>query len=104
MLDGRGGSPCHGPVLQDWSVTWDVDYTTRIRADLVGLDQSVNDALTDLVVEWLDQGPPLRGERTLGGITFYEEMVAERFLLAYMADRGRNRFVLLWLRARPGAE
>ena len=84
-------------------MTWDVDYTTRIRADLVGLDQSVNDALTDLVIEWLDQGPPLRGERTLTGVTFYEDVVAERFVLAYLADQERNRFMLLWLRAKPGA-
>lgn len=83
-------------------MSWDVDFSTRIRADLIGLDQAVSEALTDLVVEWLDQGPPLRGERTLAGITFYEEVVAERYLLAYIADQGRNRFMLLWLRARPG--
>lgn len=103
MLDGRGASPFHGPVFQLRSVSWNVDFSTRIRADLVGLDEAVSATLTELVVEWLDQGPPLRGERTLVGITFYEEVVAERYLLAYTADQGRNRFMLLWLRARPGA-
>ena len=84
-------------------MTWDVDFTTRVRADLVGLDESIYDSLFELLVEWSNDGPPLRGERTVGGFTFYEEVVAERLLLAYVADQRRNRLVLLWLRSKPGA-
>ena len=84
-------------------MTWYADFTPQVRADLVGLDESVGDALFDLLVEWSNEGPPLRGERTVGGFTFYEEVVAERFLLAYVVDQDRNRFLLLWLRNRPGS-
>ena len=83
-------------------MSWDVDFSSRIEADLVGLDESVSGALDDLVAGWLDHGPPLQGERTLGGLTFYEEVVAGRFVLAYVVDEERSRFMLLWLRARPG--
>lgn len=36
-------------------------------------------------------------------IDFYEAVVADRYLLAYVLDDERRRFVLLWLRVKPGA-
>jgi hypothetical protein len=33
----------------------------------------------------------------------FEEVVAERFLMASIADPSRSRFIPLWLRARPGS-
>lgn len=84
-------------------MTWDVDFTTEVRADLVGLESVVSEALTDALVGWLDHGPPCQGERTLAGMTFYEEVIADRYVLGYAVDAGRQRFVLLWLRAKPGS-
>jgi hypothetical protein len=82
-------------------VTWDVDYTTQARDDLVGLEAEVSEAITDAVIDWLANGPPRRGERTLGGITFYEETIAERVIVGYAVDEVRRRFALLWIRMKP---
>jgi len=83
-------------------VTWGVDYTTRIQADLVGLDPDVGDAITEMVVAWMAEGPPSENERVVAGFTFYEAPVTDRFLIGYMADDKAQRFVLLWLRRKPG--
>lgn len=82
-------------------MTWGVDYTSRMRADLVGLDSDVSNAITDLVVAWMAEGPPKELERVLAGLTFYEAPVAGRFLVGYMVDDKAPRFVLLWLRRKP---
>lgn len=83
-------------------MTWGVDYTSRVRADLVGLDPDVSDAITDVVVAWMAEGPPRDYERVVAGLTLYEAPVADRFLLGYMVDDEVPRFVLLWLRRKPG--
>lgn len=82
-------------------MTWDVDFATSIRADLVGLEPEVNEALLDKLVVWTEHGPPREGARTMQGITFYEAVVANHYLIAYSVDNDRQRFVLLWLRSRP---
>lgn len=79
-----------------------VDYTSRIRADLVGLDPDVSNAITDMVVAWMAEGPPREDERVLAGLTFYEAPVADRFLVGYMVNDKAPRFILLWLRRKPG--
>ena len=84
-------------------MTWSVDFTTSIRADLVGLEPGVNEALLDALVVWTEHGPPREGARTIRGITFYETIIADRYLIAYSVDDERQCFVLLWLRGRPGA-
>lgn len=84
-------------------MAWHVDFTSGVRADLVGLEPDATEALTDVLVTWLADGPPRTTLRTIRGIGFYEAVVAERYLLAYAVDDDRQRFVLLWLRHRPGA-
>jgi hypothetical protein len=83
-------------------VTSYVDFTGGVRADLVGLDATVAEALVDTLAAWLKQGPPRENRRMLLGVDVYEAVVAERYLLAYTVDADRERFVLLWLRHRPG--
>jgi hypothetical protein len=83
-------------------VIWAVDYTTRMRADLVGLDPDVGNAITDMVIAWMAEGPPRGDERVVAGLTFYEAPVTDRFLIGYMVDDDASRFVLLWLRRKPG--
>jgi hypothetical protein len=46
-----------------------------MRADLVGLDSDISDAITDMVVAWMAEGPPRDNERALPGVTFYEAVV-----------------------------
>lgn len=84
------------------NVTWDIDFTDSFRADLVGLDEDVEQAVVDTLIGWLEAGPPRENARTLADIDFFEEPVAEAFLLAYSVDSLRRRFVVLWLRRRPG--
>ena len=79
------------------------DYTSRIRADLVGLDPDVSNAITDMVVAWMAEGPPREHGRVVAELTFYEAPVADRFLIGYMVDDKASCFVLLWLRRKPGA-
>jgi hypothetical protein len=83
-------------------VIWAVDFTTRIRVDLVNLDPDVGNAITDMVIAWMADGPPRGHDRVVAGITFYEAPVADRFLIGYMVDDKALRFVLLWLRRKPG--
>ena len=88
-------------------MTWGVDYTSRMRADLVGLDPDVGNAITDMVVAWMAEGPPREHERVVAELTFYEASVADRFLIGYMVDDKAPRFVLLGVRRnqasrRPG--
>ena len=79
-------------------MSWWVEFTSQARADLVGLDREISEAITDALVEWLEHGPPVRGERKLADITFYEELVADRILIGYVvrhrlraSTRGRER-------------
>lgn len=46
-------------------MSWDVDFTTNARADLVGLDPAVSEAVTDVLVAWASDGPPLASRREL---------------------------------------
>lgn len=62
-------------------MSWGVDFTTNARADFVGLDPMVSEAVTDVLVAWARDGPPLATGRELRGIVFYESTVAERYLL-----------------------
>jgi hypothetical protein len=84
-------------------VTWGVDFTTTARTDLVGLDPDVTTTIIDTLIEWSEMGPPRSSRREIAGITFYESVLAEDYLLAYTIDESRRRFALLWLRERPGS-
>jgi hypothetical protein len=83
-------------------VTWGIDCTTRARSDLVGLDPADHEAIIDSLMACSDDGPPREHGRILNQITFYEEVVADRYLLAYTADEGRARLVVMWPREKPG--
>jgi hypothetical protein len=83
-------------------VTWGVDFTTQARTDLVGLEPEVNETLIDLLITWMQDEPPRENGRVMLGIEFFEAVVAERYLVAYSVDDVRQRFVVLWLRSRPG--
>jgi hypothetical protein len=83
-------------------VTWGIDLTSIARSELVGLGPDVNDAVADLLLSWLAEGPPRSGGRTVMEIRFYEAAVADDYLLAYAVDDERRRVAVLWIRARPG--
>lgn len=85
-------------------MSWAVDFTTRARADLVGLDQHTSEAVTDALVAWMENGPPMTGRRELAGFAFFEETVADRYLLGYSVKQDPPSFAVLWLRAKPGAQ
>jgi hypothetical protein len=82
-------------------VTWDIDVTTRFRADVVGLDAEADAVIMGVLLRWMDSGPPRENARTMLGIEFYEAPVADRYLVAYSIDDVRQRFVVLWLREQP---
>lgn len=83
-------------------MTWGIDLTSVARSELVGLDPDVHDAVADVLMAWLAEGPPREGGRTLMDIPFYEVPVAQDYLLAYSVDDDRRRVAVLWIRARPG--
>jgi hypothetical protein len=83
-------------------VTWGVDFTTTARSDLVGLDSDVTTTIVDTLVQWSEIGPPRSNGREIAGIVFYESAIAKEYLAAYTIDDSRQRFVLLWLREKPG--
>jgi hypothetical protein len=85
-------------------VNWAVDVTSAYRSDLVGLESEADQAISSAILEWLNQGPPRRNSRSMAGITFYEEVIADRYLVAYMVDDVRQRFLMMWLRDRPGSQ
>jgi hypothetical protein len=35
-------------------------------------------------------------------VEFYESEIAQNYLIAYIIDASRQRFVILWLREKPG--
>jgi mRNA-degrading endonuclease RelE of RelBE toxin-antitoxin system len=84
-------------------VTWNIDFTTRFRADVVGLDANTDQAIMDALVEWMSDEPPRENARSMIGIEFYEATIADRFVVAYSIDDVRQRFVVLWLRPKPGS-
>lgn len=84
-------------------MTWEVDFTQRARSDLVGLDEEVHEALIDALLVWTADGPPLEGARTMIDVTFHEAPILTGYLAAYVVDEDRRRFVILWLRRKPGA-
>jgi hypothetical protein len=73
-----------------------------MRADLVGIDRDADEAINDLIMQWTTDGPSRDNGRTMVGIEFYEAIIAGRYLLAYVIDDERQRFVLMWLRGKPG--
>lgn len=83
-------------------MSWAVDLTDVAQADLVGLEPGVYNAVMDAVNEWTLLGPPRDNRRDMAGMVFYEVGIANRYLLAYMIDDVRQRFVLMWLREKPG--
>ena len=83
-------------------MTWGIDLTSVARSDLVGLGPDLDDAVTDVLMTWLAEGPPREGGRTVMDILFYEVPVADDYLLAYAVDDGRRRVAVLWIRSRPG--
>jgi hypothetical protein len=85
-------------------VSWDVDVTSAYRSDLVGLESDANEAIADAILGWLNQGPPRRNPRRMAGTVFYEEVIADRYLAAYTIDDVRQRFLMMWLRNRPGMQ
>lgn len=83
-------------------MSWHIDFTSAVRVDLFGLESEATEDLTNALVTWLDDGPPRQNKRTMLGIDFSETVIAERYLLAYVVDDEHQRFVLLWLRLKPG--
>jgi hypothetical protein len=69
-------------------VTWGVDFTTTARS----LDSEVVTTIIDTLVEGSELGPPHSNQREIAGITFYESVIAERFLIAFTIDDSRRRF------------
>lgn len=84
-------------------MTWDVDFTTQAREDLVGLDLELMEAITDTLIAWLAEGPPRQNERVLADIRFYEASVADRVILGYSVKEDPPAFALLWVRTKPGS-
>jgi hypothetical protein len=83
-------------------VSWHADFANEFRIDLIGIERVAHDEAMDLVVQWQSSGPPRENERNLGGISLFEEVVAGRYLMAYIIDESRGRFMILWLREKPG--
>jgi hypothetical protein len=83
-------------------VTWAVDFTSQARADLVGLDADVSDALTETLLRWMATGPPQDNGRRLAGVLFYEFTLLGRYLLGYSIKDDPPALVVLWLRRKPG--
>jgi hypothetical protein len=82
-------------------VTWDIDFTTRFRADVVGIEAETDELIMADLLEWMSTGPPRDNPPTMLGVEFYEAPVADRYLVAYSIDDVRRRFVILWLREQP---
>lgn len=82
-------------------MSWSFDFTSDYRSDLVGLDSEVDEAIATALLDWSGQGPPRRNPRNMAGMTFYEEVIAVRYLVAYVIDDVRQRCLMLWLRNRP---
>ena len=51
-------------------MTWDIDFTTRFRGDLVGLESDADEAIMGVLVGWMSDGPPRENARTMLGIEF----------------------------------
>ena len=83
-------------------MSWGIDLTSIARSELVGLAADVNDAVANVLMSWLAEGPPREDGRTVMDIPFYEVPVADDYLLAYTVDDERRRVAVLWIRARPG--
>ena len=83
-------------------MTWGIDLTSIARSELVGLEPDISDAVADVLMSWLAEGPPREGGRTVMDIQFYEASVADDYLLAYTVDDERRRVAVLWIRPRPG--
>lgn len=84
-------------------MTWDVDFTTQAREDLVGLDLELMEAITDTLIAWLAEGPPRQNERVLADIRFYEASVGDGVILGYSVKEDPPAFALLWVRTKPGS-
>ncbi len=54
-------------------MTWGIDYTARMKSDLVGIKPEVNDALTELIANWKRDGPTCSGSRAFGSMKIFEE-------------------------------
>ena len=72
-------------------MTWDLDFTTRFRADVVGLEPEIDELVMGVLLRWMDAGPPRGNARTMLGIEFYQAPVADRYLMAYSIDDVRQR-------------
>lgn len=83
-------------------MTWGIDFTRRVHADLVGLEDPTNEVLTDTLMVWVENGPPRENRRQLGGTEFFEATIADRYLLGYIVRQDPPSVLLLWLRRRPG--
>jgi len=83
-------------------VTWGIDFTSRVRADVVGLEERDSEELTDALMVWVENGPPRENRRQLGGVEFFEATIAQRYLLGYIVREDPPGVLLLWLRRRPG--
>lgn len=83
-------------------MTWGIDFTSRVRTDLVGLEEQTSEALTDTLMAWVENGPPRENRRQLGGVEFFETTIAQRYLLGYVVREDPPGVLLLWLRRRPG--
>ena len=82
-------------------MTWDIDFTTRFRADVVGVEAETDGLIMADLLEWMSTGPPRDNPRRMLGVEFYEAPVADRYLVAYSIDDLRHRFIVLWLREQP---
>jgi hypothetical protein len=83
-------------------VTWGIDFISRVRTDLVGLEEQTSEALTDTLMAWVENRPPRENRRQLGGVEFFETTIAQRYLLGYVVREDPPGVLLLWLRRRPG--
>ena len=82
-------------------MTWGIDFTSRVRADLVGLGEQASEELTDTLAAWVEDGPPRENRRQLRGTEFFEASIAQRYLLGYIVREDPPGVLLLWLRRRP---
>ncbi|MGH9918682.1 MAG: hypothetical protein ACRD6W_07435 [Nitrososphaerales archaeon] len=83
-------------------MTLGIDFTSRVRADLVGLEEQAGEELTDILMTWVEDGSPRENRRQLGGIEFFEAIIAQRYLLGYIVRDDPPGVLLIWLRRRPG--
>ena len=81
-------------------MTWRVFVRASAEADFERLDPVDQQAVSEELFAWVEQGPPRQTRRDVLGVEMFDDVVGDRFRIVYYVDEEQQNILVVQIRKR----